>query len=100
MTPEETLEKIREQNRIRSKRYYENNQAKIAKKRKDKWDECIECKEEVKKCKDCKPTEKPKKDNSKTVLTVQESISQLKTKLKMRTQKPYMIIVLKLLHVF
>jgi len=78
MTPEETLEKIREQNRIRAKRYYENNQAKIAKKRKDKRDECIECKEEVKKCKDCKPTEKPKKDNSKTVLTVQESVSQLK----------------------
>jgi hypothetical protein len=87
MTPEETLEKIREQNRIRAKRYYENNQAKIAKKRKDKRDECIECKEEVKKCKDCKPTEKPKKDNSKTVLTVQESISQLKDQIENENSK-------------
>jgi integrase len=87
MTPEETLDKIREQNRIRAKRYYENNQAKIAKKRKDKRDECIECKEEVKKCKDCKPTEKPKKDNSKTVLTVQESISQLKDQIENENSK-------------
>jgi hypothetical protein len=87
MTPEETLEKIREQNRVRAKRYYENNQAKIAKKRKDKRDECIECKEEVKKCKDCKPTEKPKKDNSKTVLTVQESISQLKDQIENENSK-------------
>ena len=67
MTPEETLEKIRAQNRARAKRYYENNQAKIATKRKEARQECIDCKEEVKKCEDCKPVEKPKKDNSKTV---------------------------------
>ena len=48
MTPEETLEKIRAQNRARAKRYYENNQAKIATKRKEARDECKECKEEVK----------------------------------------------------
>ena len=46
MTPEETLEKIRAQNRARAKRYYENNQAKIATKRKEARDECKECKEE------------------------------------------------------
>lgn len=79
MTPEETLEKIRAQNRARAKRYYENNQAKIATKRKEARDECKECKEEAKKCEDCKPEEKPKKkDNSKTVLTQEESVSQLK----------------------
>jgi hypothetical protein len=48
MTPEETLEKIRAQNRARAKRYYENNLAKIATKRKEARDECKECKEEVK----------------------------------------------------
>lgn len=79
MTPEETLEKIRAQNRARAKRYYENNQAKIATKRKAARDECKECKEDAKKCEDCKPEEKPKKkDNSKTILTQQESVSQLK----------------------
>jgi len=79
MTPEETLEKIRAQNRARAKRYYENNQAKIATKRKVAREECKECKEEVKKCEDCKPEEKPKKkDNSNVVLTQQESVSQLK----------------------
>ena len=78
MTPEETLEKIRAQNRARAKRFFENNQAKIATKRKVAREGCNECKEEVKKCEDCKPEEKPKKkDNSKTVLTQQESISQL-----------------------
>jgi integrase len=79
MTAEQTLDKIREQNRIRSRRYYENNQAKIATKRKIAREECKECKEDAKKCEDCKPEEKPKKkDNSKTVLTQQESVSQLK----------------------
>ena len=77
MTPEETLEKIRAQNRARAKRYYENNQAKIATKRKEARDECKECKEEVKKCEDCKPVEKPKKDNSKIVLSKDESLTQL-----------------------
>jgi len=75
MTPEETLEKIRAQNRARAKRYYENNQAKIATKRKEAREECKECKEEVKKIEEAKPK---KKDNSKTVLTHEESASQLK----------------------
>jgi len=75
MTAEQTLEKIREQNRIRSRRYYENNQAKIATKRKEARDECKECKEEVKKIEEAKPK---KKDNSKTVLTHEESSNQLK----------------------
>jgi hypothetical protein len=77
MTPEETLEKIRAQNRARAKRYYEANQAKIANKRKEARQECKDCKEEVKKCEDCKPVEKSKKDNSKIVLTQDESLSQL-----------------------
>ena len=75
MTPEETLEKIRAQNRARAKRYYENNQEKIATKRKVAREECKECKEEVQKIEEAKPK---KKDNSKTVLSVQESVSQLK----------------------
>ena len=79
MTPEETLEKIRAQNRARAKRYYENNQAKIATKRKVACEECKECKLDAKKCEDCKPEEKQKKkDNSKTVLSQEESVSQLK----------------------
>ena len=83
MTPEETLEKIRAQNRARAKRYYENNQAKIATKRKAAREECKECKEDAKKCEDCKPEDKPKKkDNSKTVLTHQESASQLKEQIE------------------
>ena len=65
MTPEETLEKIRAQNRARAERYYEANQAKIATKRKAAREECKECKEDAKKCEDCAPKEKPKKDNSK-----------------------------------
>ena len=87
MTPEETLEKIRAQNRARAKRYYENNQAKIATKRKEARDECKECKEEIKKCEDCKPEEKPKKDNSKIVLSKDESLTQLNDIIEKDTSK-------------
>ena len=58
---EQTLEKIREQNRIRSKRYYEANQAKIATKRKEAREDCKECKIELTKCEDCKPEKNQKR---------------------------------------
>ena len=77
MTPEEKLEKIKEQNRIRAKRYYDNNQTKILKKRADNKKQCkdaIKCIETQCNCKE----EKPKKKNSKTLLSQEESSTQLK----------------------
>jgi len=77
MTPEEQIEKIKEQNRIRAKRYYDNHQSKILKKRADikqKCNDAIKCSETKCECKE----EKPKKDNKKVVLSQSESVSQLK----------------------
>ena len=54
MTPEEKLEKIKEQNRIRAKRYYDNHQMKILKKRADNKKQCkdaIKCIETQCNCK-------------------------------------------------
>lgn len=84
-TPEQQLEKIKEQNRIRSKRYYDSKKEIIAVRRKESRDECKTCKEEVKN----KPVEKPKKDNSKIVLNREESTTQLKESIISESSKRF-----------
>ena len=87
MTPVERLEIIKEQNRIRAKRYYENNKAKILKKRADQKKQCtdaIKCIETKCNCDEEKPKETPKEKpkekqkKSKTMLSQEESSTQLK----------------------
>jgi len=84
-TPEQQLEKIKEQNRIRAKRYYDNKKSIISERRKASRDECKTCKEEVKN----RPVVKPKKDNSKAILTRDESTTQLKESITSDSSKRF-----------
>lgn len=83
MTPEETLEKIRAQNRARAKRYYDANQAKISLKRKEAREECKTCKDDKAK----EPPKKVKADLSKTKLTREVATTHLKDSIEKESSK-------------
>lgn len=85
MTPEETLEKIRAQNRARAKRYYENNQRKIAERRKASREECKTCKEE----KAAEPPKPIKTDLSKVKLSRELSSTHLQDKIESESSKKF-----------
>jgi len=88
MNPEQQLEKIREQNRIRSKRFYDNNQAKILKKRADDKLECTKAKAKCNETK-CECEVKSVKNNSKKILSHEESVSQLKESIDNENSKKF-----------
>lgn len=85
MTPEETLEKIRAQNRARAKRYYEANQAKISVKRKEAREECKTCKEDKAK----EPPKKVKLDLSKTKLSRELTTTHLQDNIESESSKKF-----------
>jgi len=93
LTAEQKLERIKEQNRIRAKRYYDNNQAKILKKRADAKETCIEA---IKKCDDQKESEKPvlvvpEKDYSKGILDIPTVIELIKTSVESENSQKFYI---------
>ena len=67
MTPEEKLEKIKEQNRIRAKLYYDNHQTKIFKKRADKKKQCIDAIKCVETKCNCKEENQKKNQRKRTL---------------------------------
>jgi len=85
MTPEETLDKIRAQNRARAKRYYEANQAKISVKRKEAREECKTCKED----KANEPAKPVKVDLSKTKLSRELTTTHLQEKIESESSKKF-----------
>jgi hypothetical protein len=92
LTPEERLERIKEQNRIRAKRYYDNNQAKVLKRRANAKEACNDaiknCKDKECECDKPKPVV-PQKDYSVGVLDIPTVIELIKEKIESENSQKF-----------
>jgi len=95
LTPEEKLARIKEQNRIRAKRYYDNNQAKVLKRRANAKEACNEamtkkCDEKECECDKPKPVI-PQKDYSVGVLDIPTVIELIKARVESENSQKFYI---------